>query len=195
MSPFYCAAEALRVAAVLLSPVMPTKMAEVLSLLGVPDEAAAASEALTFGRLATGTPLSAISPLFPRIEPAKPETVAVEKTAAVPLPVEGLIDIADFAKVQLRTARIVNAEPVKGADKLLKLSIMLGEERRQLVAGIAQHYKPDEIIGKTVVVVANLKPATIRGVDSQGMILAASKGEKLTLITVDEEISSGALVK
>lgn len=191
----YCAAEALRVAAVLLSPVMPTKMAEVLSLLGVPDEAAAASEALTFGRLATGTPLSAISPLFPRIEPAKTETVAVEKTAAVPLPVEGLIDIADFAKVQLRTARIVNAEPVKGADKLLKLSIMLGEERRQLVAGIAQHYKPEEIIGKTVVVVANLKPATIRGVDSQGMILAASKGEKLTLITVDEEISSGALVK
>jgi len=191
----YCAAEALRVAAVLLSPVMPTKMAEVLKLLGVPDEAIAAGDALKFGRLAAGTPLATISPLFPRIEPAKTDAAPVEKQAAAPIPVEGLIDIADFAKVQLRTARIINAEPVKGADKLLKLTIMLGEERRQLVAGIAQHYKPDEIIGKTVVVVANLKPATIRGVDSQGMILAASKGEKLTLITVDEEISSGAMVR
>lgn len=191
----YCAAEALRVAAVLLSPVMPAKMAEVLTLFGVPDEATAANAALSFGRLAVGTPLAMISPLFPRIEPAKPDVATVEKTASAPVPVEGLIDISDFAKVQLRTARIINAEPVKGADKLLKLTIMLGDERRQLVAGIAQHYKPDEIIGKTVVVVANLKPATIRGVDSQGMILAASKGEKLTLITVDEEISSGALVK
>ena len=192
----YCAAEALRVAAVLLSPVMPTKMAEILTLLGVPDEASHGNDILTFGRLKTGTPLSAIAPLFPRIEQAKPDSAPAEKpTAVAPAPVEGLIDIADFAKVQLRTARIINAEPVKGADKLLKLTIMLGDERRQLVAGIALHYKPDEIIGKTVVVVANLKPATIRGVDSQGMILAASKGEKLTLLTVDEEISSGALVK
>jgi methionyl-tRNA synthetase len=192
----YCAAEALRVAAVLLSPVMPTKMAEILTLLGVPDEASHASDVLNFGRLKSGTPLAVIAPLFPRIEPAKTEVAPAEKPATTaPASVEGLIDIADFAKVQLRTARIINAEPVKGADKLLKLTIMLGDERRQLVAGIALHYKPDEIIGKTVVVVANLKPATIRGVDSQGMILAASKGEKLTLITVDEEISSGAQVR
>jgi methionyl-tRNA synthetase len=89
----------------------------------------------------------------------------------------------------------VQAEPVAGADKLLKLQVMLGEERRQIIAGIALYYKPDDLIGKTVVVVANLKPAKLRGELSEGMLLAASKGEKLTLVTVDKEISSGAQVK
>jgi len=193
----YTAAEVLRVAAVLLDPVMPEKMGKIREILGTTGKPPRAADALKYGQLKTGTKLGVITPLFPRIEVVNAETAPTVEVPAAAKPglAEGLIEIADFSKVQLRTARIIHAEPVPGADKLLKLQIMLGEERRQLVAGIAQHYTPDEIIGKTVIVVANLKPAKIRGVESQGMILAASKGEKLTLVTVDEEISSGASVK
>ncbi|HMO05622.1 MAG TPA: methionine--tRNA ligase [Kiritimatiellia bacterium] len=197
----YCAVEALRVAAWLLTPVMPGKMADVLDILGASALPRQGTEPALFGQLPAGTPMGAIKPLFPRIEADKPAATpdVKPKVAASPGPpkpaAEGLIEIADFAKVQLRTAKIIAAERVPGADKLLKLSILVGEERRQLVAGIALHYTPEDVIGKTVIVVANLKPAKIRGVDSQGMLLAASKGEKLTLVTVDEEISSGAQVK
>jgi len=97
--------------------------------------------------------------------------------------------------VKLRTAKVTHAEPVTGAEKLLKLQVMVGEERRQIIAGIALHYKPEQLIGKTIVMVANLKPAKIRGEESQGMLLAASKGEKMILLTVDGEISSGATIK
>ena len=107
----------------------------------------------------------------------------------------GLVTYDDFAKLQLRTAKIMDAEKVPETSKLLRLEIMMGSERRQLVAGIALHYEPEQLIGKTVVVIANLKPAKIRGVESQGMLLAASKGESLRLVTLDGELSSGASVK
>lgn len=197
----YTAAEVLRVASVLLEPVMPSKMSELRAVLGLPAKHDTIRSVIEYGQLVPGSTLGAIHPLFPRIEVTKdPKTASAEaakSTAAAPGTAagQGLIDVAEFGKVQLRTAKIINAEPIKGADKLLKLQVMLGEERRQIVAGIAQHYAADEIIGKTVVIVANLKPAVIRGIDSQGMLLAASKGEKLSLITVDEEISSGANVK
>ena len=87
----------------------------------------------------------------------------------------------------------MSAEPIEGAVKLLKLNILMGDERRQIVAGIALYYKPDDLIGKTVVVVANLAPIKLRGVESQGMLLAASKGERLRLVTVDGDLSSGAV--
>lgn len=190
----YMAADVLRVAATLLDPVMPAKMKEIRTVLGVDHLSRVIADSLAFGQLVPGTKLGAVQPLFPRIDTSKKEKEA--PPAAPPPPADdGCIDLADFAKVQLRTARIVDAEPVKGADKLLKLQVMLGDERRQIVAGIALYYKPDELVGKNVVVVANLKPAKIRGQESQGMLLAASKGEKLTLLTVDEEISSGAVVK
>ena len=107
----------------------------------------------------------------------------------------GLIGYEDFAKVQLRTGRVLSAEKIEGANKLLKVNVMLGDERRQLVAGIAMYYAPEDLLDKTVVVVTNLKPAVIRGVESQGMLLAATKGETLRLITVDGDLSSGATVK
>jgi methionyl-tRNA synthetase len=98
--------------------------------------------------------------------------------------------------VKLRTAKILEAEKVEGTDKLLKLQIEVGDEKRQLVAGIAQHYTAEEVVGKTIVIVANLKPAKIRGVESQGMLLCASAGDQLKLITVDGELPvSGATVK
>ena len=119
----------------------------------------------------------------------QPETAASSEDGV------GLITYDDFSKVQLRTAKIMDAEKVPETTKLLRLEIMMGNERRQLVAGIALHYEPDDLIGKTVVVVANLKPTKIRGVESQGMLLAASKGESLRLVTVEGELSSGASVK
>ena len=89
----------------------------------------------------------------------------------------------------------MNAEPIEGAVKLLKLNVMMDKERRQIVAGIALYYKPEELVGKTVVVVANLAPVKLRGVESQGMLLAASCGERLRLVTVDGDLASGAVVK
>jgi len=105
-----------------------------------------------------------------------------------------MITIEQFKEIKLRVATVIAAEPVPGADKLLRLEIDLGEERRQLVAGIAQQYRPEELVGKQIVVVANLKPAVIRGVESQGMLLAAVWGEDLSLVTVDREAPNGARV-
>lgn len=107
----------------------------------------------------------------------------------------GVIGYDEFQKVQLRIARILEAAKVEGADKLLRLVIDVGGEKRQIVAGIALHYQPDTLVGKTIVVVANLKPATIRGVESNGMLLAASSGDQMKLLTVDGELPSGAGVK
>ena len=107
---------------------------------------------------------------------------------------EELIEIGDFAKVKLKTAKVLTAERVEGADKLLKLSIEVGAETRPLVAGVAQYYTPEEMVGKTIVIVANLKPAVIRGVESAGMLLAAKAGKQLKLVTVDGDIPSGASI-
>ena len=105
------------------------------------------------------------------------------------------IEYDDFKKVSLVTARVVEAEKIEGSDKLLRLQVEIGSERRQLVAGIAQHYDPAALPGRTIVVVANLKPARIRGVESNGMLLAASSGDRLRLINVDGEIESGSGVR
>ena len=152
--------------------------------------------------------------LFPRIAPAAQddkerkgsamtEVPVLAKTQNVPEQKQPIaapagvaqIEYTDFTKVQLCTAVIESAEKVEGADKLLRLQIKIGDEARQIVAGIALHYKPEELPGKRIVVVANLKPAKIRGVESNGMLLAASSGGVMKLITVDGELPSGAVVK
>ncbi len=102
------------------------------------------------------------------------------------------ITINDFRNIDLRVAKILAAERVEGADKLLKLKITLGTEERQLVAGIAQHYSPEELVGKQIIVVANLEPATIRGVESQGMLLAATSQGKVIVATMDAEAEPGS---
>jgi methionyl-tRNA synthetase len=107
---------------------------------------------------------------------------------------EGLITFDEFFNTQLKTAKVLEAEKIEGADKLLKLQVKVGDEKRQLVAGVAEFYKPEEIVGKSIVIVANLKPAKIRGVESQGMLLAAKDGKNLKLITVDGDIGSGSSV-
>ena len=111
---------------------------------------------------------------------------------------EATIDLATFRQADLRVAQIVAAEPVPGATRLLRLEVDLGSERRQLVAGIAAFYSPEQLVGRKIVVVANLEPARIRGVESQGMLLAAggrAPGAALGLLTVDEAIPNGTRVE
>ena len=108
---------------------------------------------------------------------------------------EGIITIQQFAATKMKTAEVIAAEKVEKADKLLKMQIRVGEETRQIVAGIAEYYQPEDLVGRTIVVVTNLQPAKIRGIESNGMLLAASAGETLRLVTVDGEVSSGAAVK
>ena len=191
------AANALCQVAVLLSPVMPEKMNALLNTLGVaPDSINGIAALKNFPGIA-GLTMQEAQPLFPRIiveeseEKNTPAKKAPQKPAAAPeLPVN-LITIEDFFQTKLKTAKVLSAEKVEGADKLLKLQIELGQETRQLVAGVAQFYTPEEIIGKTIVVVSNLKPAKIRGIESRGMLLAAKDGKNLRLVTIDGEMPSG----
>ena len=107
-----------------------------------------------------------------------------------------LIDITDFAKVDLRIAEVLAAEKVEGTDRLLKLRVSLGEGgERQIVAGIALHYAPEDLVGKKIVVVANLKPAKLKGVESQGMLLAASDTETVSILTPLKAVAIGSKVK
>lgn len=106
-----------------------------------------------------------------------------------------MITIDEFTKVELRVATVKAAEPHPNADRLLVLKIDLGGEERQLVAGIRAHYTPEELIGKQIVVVANLQPATLRGVESQGMLLAASDGERVVVLSPEKVVAPGAKVK
>ncbi|MBB6692996.1 methionine--tRNA ligase subunit beta, partial [Cohnella xylanilytica] len=105
------------------------------------------------------------------------------------------IGIDDFAKVELRVGQVVACEPIPKADKLLKLQLDLGFETRQVVSGIAKFYKPEELVGRKVICVVNLKPVKLRGEWSHGMILAASQGDRLTLATVPDGMPNGAIVK
>jgi len=105
-----------------------------------------------------------------------------------------LVTIEDFRKVQLKTAKVISAQKPEGADKLLVLKVDLGGEERQIVAGIGPWYSAEDLVGKTIVVVSNLKPATIRGHESKGMLLAATHGADLALLTLDRDLPPGAAV-
>lgn len=183
----YTAAQGFCIAAKLLEPVMPTKINEILSAFPLD------SENNSWGSLKTGEKLGDFPILFPRIQPAinKPVSDNKKKINEDNL---NLISIDEFFKAKLVTAKILEAEKVQGTSKLLKLQIDTGSDTRQIVAGIAEHYTPEQLIGKTIVVVSNLQPATIRGIESNGMLLAAKKGKQLQLITTSDDIEPGASV-
>jgi len=105
-----------------------------------------------------------------------------------------LVGIEDFLKLDLRLAKVLSAERVEGSEKLIKLRVSLGDEERTLVAGIAKHYTPEALIGKSILILANLKPRKIMGIESQGMVLALSDGEGLSLIVPDRDLKEGAKV-
>ena len=177
---------ALRIGAILLNPVMPKRTATVL------EESNTTNAELIWGGLTPGNKLQEHEALFPRID-LKKQAAEQQKS-----PVEKLVNVItidDFAKVELRTAEVLEAEKVEGADRLLKLQIQIGEEKRQIVAGIAQFYTPADLIGKFIVVVYNLQPVKIRGIESRGMLLAAKKKKRLSLIVLDKsEVGSGATI-
>jgi methionyl-tRNA synthetase len=205
----YRAAESLRWLSVLLYPVMPEAsraMWRQLGLEGGPDKVDPST--LKWGALEAGTTIRDIQPVFPRLDkaqvlseikspfppPSATEVVASPKAEGVTT----FIEIDDFAKVDLRVGQVLSAERVPKADKLLLLKIDLGEEQpRQVLAGIAQYYEPEKLIGRKVVVVANLKPRKLRGFESQGMVVAASYGEegRPVIATFTEDVPNGARLK
>ena len=129
-----------------------------------------------------------------KVQAAKSDEKSAAQTAPADETNANLITIDDFAKVELRVAKVIAAEKVEKADKLLKLQLQVGDEQRQVVSGIAKYYTPEEMVGKTIVLVANLKPVKLRGIESQGMILAASNENGLSLVTIDKDLGSGAHV-
>jgi methionyl-tRNA synthetase len=183
---------------------MPRAAGRILEMLGRGEVEPGPAE-LAWGRLEPGTPLGAIAPLFPRVEKKEKKTVpetpppaaAAPKTGEAPVPAPGgeRIDIADFARLELKAAKVTAAEKVEGSKKLLKLQVDLGSETRQVVAGIAQTHEPEDLVGKTVVLVANLKPARLMGVESNGMVLAGSVDGRAVLCCFETEVAPGTKVR
>ena len=208
--------ESLRIASILLQPFLTRTPKKIWEQLGIQEgELTTWDSGRSLGSIPAGTKLVKGDPIFPRLD-AEQEVAyiaqamtggvkpAEEGTASQAAPIAGSeepiehkeeIGIEDFAKVELRVAQVIAAEPVKKADKLLKLQLDLGYEQRQVVSGIAKFYKPEDLVGKKVICVTNLKPVKLRGELSQGMILAASQGDQLTLATVPDAMPNGAIVK
>ncbi len=184
--------EAIAKAAIYLFPALPTKVPELLRSLGLLDDEIA--DRTGKGKVVAalvGREIQKGPALFPRVEKQKPKPEAPKKETK---PTDGVISIDDVFAVKLKIAEVIEAEKVEKTDKLLQLQIKIGEETRQIVAGIAEYYRPEDLVGRMIVVVANLKPAKIRGIESNGMLLAAKKGKELRLLTPDGEIRSGASV-
>ncbi len=223
----YNLAEALRLIALHLYPVVPGTAQKVWNCIGMDNRLSEVmlDDELSWGRLGTEMPICPGGQLFPRIDTKKTTAIGSlsagqkkpgvlgaatekknkegknmetkteeQKPADKPVPAD-LIGIEDFARVQLRVGKIVAAERVEKSDKLVKLRVDIGAETRQVVAGIGKHYAPEQLLDKQIVLVANLKPAKLMGVESQGMLLAASSGEILSIVTPDKEIAPGAKVK
>ena len=197
------AAEALLQIAAMTSPVMPKASSEIAGRLGasIPEDLAI----FRWGLLPVSARVAKREPLFARIDKTayfqeaatvtEPTPSAPAPPAAPSAPSDGTITIDDFMRVELRVARVLSAERIEGADKLLKLQLDIGTETRQIVAGIAKAYAPEQLVGKTIVVVANLKPAKLRGVESQGMLLAADLDGRPIVATFNEEVKPGTRVR
>lgn len=198
-SVMYNLVETLRIVALLIKPFLPEtgeRMWQQLGLAGLNSKSLADA---VWGLLPAGTQTAKGDPIFPRIEAEKEEEPAEEpkeQKQEETKPEGVLISIDDFMKCELVVAEILEAGPVKGADRLLKLQVDIGSEKRQIVAGIAKHYAPADLIGKRIVVVQNLKPAKLRGELSEGMLLAATSPDgTLELVSVSEAIPAGSRVK
>lgn len=215
-SVMYHLVETLRIVSVLLQPFLTRAPKKIWAQLGIAEGELTAWESIrSYGQIPTGTVVVKGDPIFPRLDSkeevayiveamggvltAAAEATPTAPTTSAPVEVEEQqapeISIDDFAKVELRVAQVISAEPVKKADKLLKLQLDLGTEQRQVVSGIAKFYTPEELVGRKVICVTNLKPVKLRGEESRGMILAASHGDQLTLATVPDGMPNGAIVK
>jgi methionyl-tRNA synthetase len=198
-------AESIRHIAVLLQPFLTRTPEKIFAQIGVKEDVLKTWESTTrFNMLKEGTKVEKGEPMFPRLD--REEEVAFikeqmqgsapkeEKPVVKEEPSEEIM-IDDFMKVELRVAQVTEVEPVKKADKLLKLQLDLGYEKRQVVSGIAKFYKPEELVGRKVICVTNLKPVKLRGELSQGMILAGEDENGLSLASVDQNLANGTKIK
>ena len=201
----YHLAESLRIIAVLVDPVIPTGAPKIWEQLGLQGFAQAMlDDVRTFGALPTGTKVVKGDPIYPRFE--IPEMVEVAPEAAeesteeavdtsnIP-PIKEAIEYDDFAKLDLRVAKVLTCEAVKKSKKLLLFTLDLGIETRTVVSGISQFYKPEDLIGKKVIYLANLAPKKIMGHMSEGMILSASNEEDQLEVTNIESLTPGSVVR
>ncbi len=200
-------AESLRRIAILLKPFLTKTPDKMFAQLNISDEELQSWDSLgNFGGIPGGTKVDKGEPIFPRLDMAEEvnyikeqmapkATPKVEEKPVAEKPKSEEISIDDFMKVDLRVAQVIEAEAIPKADKLLKLQLDLGYEQRQVVSGIAKFYKPEDLVGRKVICVTNLKPVKLRGELSQGMILAGSEDGQLSLATVDQSLPNGSRVK
>lgn len=195
----YTLMDGIRVVSALLNPFMPKTSKILANAIGL-DEVPTIDN-LALGQLKAGIEARKTAVMFPRIskkEEKKEEPKPAEVKAETPTtPTEELMSIEDFQKFKFRTAKVLTAEKVEGADKLLKVTIDLGDHTRTLAAGIAKYYKPEDLVGKTIVVVANLKPAKLRGITSEGMLLAATNksSDNVFILSPEGPVEPGSIVK
>lgn len=190
----YNLAESVRIISVLIRPFLTRTPAKIWEQIGIGEGNLTEWDSSNkWGLLKEGTKVKKAEAIFPRIE--FKQDVPEPKVEEPAKKEESFITIEDFAKLDLRVAKVLKAEKVEGADKLLKLTVDAGDGERTVVSGIAKHYSAEDMIGKSVILVANLKPVKLRGIESHGMILAASNEEKLVLACTDKDIKYGAKVK
>jgi methionyl-tRNA synthetase len=185
----YTLAESLRVLGIVLAPFLPDAAAKIRA--GLSQTAAPKLADATWGQLAPGAVVQKVSGLFPRIDTKSQASATAQSAAAAERP---RIKIDEFGRVELRVAEVVAAEALPKSKKLLKLTVSLGQEQRTVVAGIAEHYAPADLVGKKVVIVANLEAAKLMGIESNGMVLAASIDGKLSVLSLDRDLPPGAKV-
>ncbi|NLW25637.1 MAG: methionine--tRNA ligase [Clostridia bacterium] len=192
--------DVIRISTVMLKPFMPLLPGKVSEQIGVDLTESKWEDAKKWGLMPVGVKITKKEAIFPRVDPKildidqEEEKKTPEKKTQIE-PIKEEITIDDFAKIDLRVAEVISCEKVEKTDKLLKIQVKLGEETRTIVSGIAQHYSPEELIGKRIVLVANLKPAKLRGITSQGMLLAASNEGVLEVLTLTKDLPSGSRVK
>jgi methionyl-tRNA synthetase len=186
----YTLAESLRAISILIDPFLPDAAGRIRAAVGGEPPRLAD---LVWGRLAPGAAVQKVSALFPRIEVKLSDEVKPTEAVSVETSIPK-IPIDDFKKVELRVAEVLAGERVPKSKKLLKLTVKVGEEVRTIVAGIAEHYEPESLVGRKIVIVANLQPATLMGVESNGMVLAASHEGALSLLSLDKDLPPGSKV-
>ncbi|PJA54855.1 MAG: methionine--tRNA ligase subunit beta, partial [Candidatus Marinimicrobia bacterium CG_4_9_14_3_um_filter_48_9] len=194
----YTCGEALRLAASALHPVMPGKIEALFRIFGIPESAFPNDlHWFEWGFLKAGDTITPVEGLFPRIEVdilKKPDTAVVTPEHQID-PIKPEIGFEEFEKLDLRVVKILAAEKHPNADRLLKLQVDLGSEKRQVIAGIADHFKPEDLVGKLITIIANLKPAKIRGEISQGMILAADDGVTVAPLSPTKIVAPGSKIR
>ena len=170
---------------------MPVKAKEIWEQLGLETalEKIRFDEDVSWGKLKPGIPVKPGKIVFPRIDTKKKEQKEAKEDKV------NIISYDEFKKIDLRVGKVVSAEEVSGTDKLLKLEISLGAETRTIVAGVKKHYSAEEILGKKIVVVTNLQPVKLRGIESQGMLLAAVDKDNVVLLTIDKDITEGSKIQ